>query len=380
MTTAAAMPQVRVRNLVKKFRTRRGEVVALDNVSLDVGQSERVVLLGPSGCGKTTLLRCVAGLEQPDAGEIEIGGRIVFSSDKGIFVPPEARGVSMMFQSYALWPHMTVADNVAFPLRQRRSRGTAADRGIAERVGEVLSMAACDGLQARYPAQLSGGQQQRIALARAVVANDPVVLFDEPLSNVDAKVREQLRLELVTLQRKLGFAWLYVTHDQTEATAVAHRIAVFRSGRIVQVGSPHDIYEQPRSIYVAEFVGASNELQGSVRSARDGLVEVDSDIGPLQVRDGGVPATGAVRLMFRPEQIQVRPASLAEPGAPNSFAGRVEATLFLGNCTEYAVQVGAHRLVARSLLPAGVEVDDAVVVGIAPDHIRLFAAEAEAAR
>jgi iron(III) transport system ATP-binding protein len=375
-TTAA--PQVRIRNLVKKFRTRRGEVVALDNVSLDIARSERVVLLGPSGCGKTTLLRCVAGLEQPDEGEIEIDGKLVFSSRKGIFVPPEARGVSMMFQSYALWPHMTVADNVAFPLHNRPGPKNA--RSIRERVDEVLNMAACNGLQARYPAQLSGGQQQRVALARAVVANDPVVLFDEPLSNVDAQVREQLRLELVTLQHKLGFAWLYVTHDQTEATAVAHRIAVFRSGRIVQVGSPNEVYSSPNSIYVAEFVGASNEVEGQVRATRGDLLDIDSDIGPLQVRaSGGLPA-GAVKLMFRPEQIRIERRREGEGVVPNSFSGRVEATLFLGNCTEYAVQVGQRRLIARSMMPAGVGEDDAVTVSVAPDHVRVFSAAAGEAR
>jgi iron(III) transport system ATP-binding protein len=370
----AAAPQVRIRNLVKKFRTRRGEVVALDQVSLDIGRSERVVLLGPSGCGKTTLLRCVAGLEQPDEGEIEIDGRLVFSSGKGVFVPPEARGVSMMFQSYALWPHMTVARNVGFPLHNRPGAKDA--RSINQRVDEVLAMAACSGLQARYPAQLSGGQQQRVALARAVVAKDPLVLFDEPLSNVDAQVREQLRLELVTLQQKLGFAWLYVTHDQTEATAVAHRIAVFRAGRIVQVGSPTEVYSEPNSIYVAEFVGASNELGGRVRAASGNLLEIDSDIGPLQARASGSLPAGEVKLMFRPEQIQLERRQESHAGRPNSFSGRVEATLFLGNCTEYAVQVGQRRIVARSMIPAGVQDDDTVTVSVAPEHVRVFAANA----
>jgi iron(III) transport system ATP-binding protein len=369
-----ATPQVRIRNLVKKFSTRRGEVVALDHVSLDIGRSERVVLLGPSGCGKTTLLRCVAGLEQPDEGEIEIDGKLVFSSSQGIFVPPEARGVSMMFQSYALWPHMTVADNVAFPLHNLPGPKNA--RSIRARVDEVLAMAACSGLQGRYPAQLSGGQQQRVALARAVVANDPVVLFDEPLSNVDAQVREQLRLELVTLQHKLGFAWLYVTHDQTEATAVAHRIAVFRSGRIVQVGSPNEVYSSPNSIYVAEFVGASNEVAGQVRAAHGDLLEIDSDLGPLQVRASGSLPTGQVKLMFRPEQIHIEPRLASQGIRPNSFSGRVEATLFLGNCTEYAVQVGPRRIIARSMLPTGVREDDAVTVSVAPDHVRVFSAAA----
>jgi iron(III) transport system ATP-binding protein len=362
-------PHVRVRNLVKRFRTKRGDVTALDHVSIDIGQSERVVLLGPSGCGKTTLLRCVAGLEEPDEGDIEIGGVTVFSASRGIFVPPENRGISMMFQSYALWPHMSVHDNVAYPLENRTNRDRAA---IRRRVGEALSMVACEGLQARYPAQLSGGQQQRVALARAVVANDGIVLFDEPLSNVDAKVREQLRIELVTLQRKLGFAWLYVTHDQIEATAVADRIAVFQSGSIAQLGTPEEIYNRPASRYVAEFVGSSNTISGTVAEAFGDQVAVASEIGTLHVRSA-TPATPGQRvtMVFRPEHLVVGRGPGGESG-PNRFEAQVEATMFLGTCTEHAVRVGPHRLVARSLVPESYSTRDTVTLTIDPAHLQMF--------
>lgn len=361
--------QVSVRNLVKRYRTKRGEVLALDQVSIDIAQSERVVLLGPSGCGKTTLLRCVAGLEQPDEGEIEINGVTVFSADRGIFIPPEARGVSMMFQSYALWPHMTVAENVGYPLENRAGANRKLDR---PKVDAALLMVACESLHNRYPTQLSGGQQQRIALARAVIANEGLVLFDEPLSNVDAKVREQLRIELVTLQRKLGFAWLYVTHDQTEATAVADRIAVFESGRIAQLGTPTEIYNDPASRYVAEFMGSSNTLSGTLDGHDSGLALVSSDIGMLRLKTNARAEIGdRVTVMFRPEQLEIR-AGLPATDAINSFAAKLEASMFLGTCSEHAVEIGKRRLVARSLVTDSFEPNATVSISIKPEHARMF--------
>jgi len=364
-----AGPQVSVRKLVKRYRTRRGDVLALNQVSIDIAQSERVVLLGPSGCGKTTLLRCVAGLEQPDEGEIEINGVTVFSASRGIFIPPEARDVSMMFQSYALWPHMTVAENVGYPLENRPGANRKAD---GPKVDAALAMVKCEHLRNRYPAQLSGGQQQRIALARAVIANEGLVLFDEPLSNVDAKVREQLRIELVTLQRKLGFAWLYVTHDQTEATAVADRIAVFESGQIAQLGTPNDIYNDPASRYVAEFMGSSNTLAGVLDGHDDGLAVVRSDIGLLKLRSHARAQVGdRVTVMFRPEQLEIR-AGLPAAGAVNSFPAKLEASMFLGTCSEHAVEVGPHRLVARSLVTDRFDPNETVSISIQPEHARMF--------
>ncbi|WP_324278085.1 ABC transporter ATP-binding protein [Blastococcus brunescens] len=236
--TASSTPVVEVSNLVKRFRRESGAVVnAIDDVSFEVAAGDFVVLLGPSGCGKTTLLRAIAGLETPDQGAIRIGGRAVFSAADRVEVPPERRDISMIFQSYALWPHMTAFKNVAYPLQSRRGRKVAKDE-IARRVRQALELVGVGELETQYPGQMSGGQQQRIALARALVNNDELVLFDEPLSNVDAKVREQLRFELVSMQRKLGFSALFVTHDQTEAMELAHRIAVLDSGRIAQFGTP----------------------------------------------------------------------------------------------------------------------------------------------
>ncbi|MDE3078339.1 MAG: ABC transporter ATP-binding protein, partial [Chloroflexota bacterium] len=235
--------RVAVRNLTKVYHTRRGPVLALDNVSLEIAAGEILVLLGPSGCGKTTLLRCIAGLERPDSGELYVQGRPVFSSSTHVWLPPERRQLSMVFQSYALWPHMTVFENVAYPLRNVKV--PAAE--VRERTEAVLGVVGLGAYAPAYPGQLSGGQQQRVALARAIVANEGVVLFDEPLSNLDAKVRERLRVDLLALQRDIGFSALYVTHDQTEATALGDRIAVMSTGRMAQSGTPVEIYDRPSS-------------------------------------------------------------------------------------------------------------------------------------
>ncbi|HTM76427.1 MAG TPA: ABC transporter ATP-binding protein [Devosia sp.] len=235
----AAPTRIRVRNLIKSFRRQGGggEVIPVNAVSLDVAADEMLVLLGPSGCGKTTLLRCIAGLERPDSGEIFINDEPVYSSEKGIFLPPDKRPISMVFQSYALWPHMTLFENVAYPLRARNVKGD----DIRRRTLETLDVVGLAALANQYPGQISGGQQQRVALARAVVSQTGVVLFDEPLSNVDARVREQLRLEIRRMQRAFGFSGLYVTHDQSEAMAVADRIAVLNDGHMEQIGTPEDV-------------------------------------------------------------------------------------------------------------------------------------------
>ncbi|HEX6511766.1 MAG TPA: ABC transporter ATP-binding protein, partial [Chloroflexota bacterium] len=248
-------PRVLVSHVSKTYRTRQREVVALADVSLAVADGEILVLLGPSGCGKTSLLRCIAGLERPDQGEIFIHGKAVFASSSGLALPPEDRHLSMVFQSYALWPHMSVFENVAYPLRNLKLK----DAEVRERTTAVLGVVGLADYAAAYPGQLSGGQQQRVALARAVVANEGVVLFDEPLSNLDAKVRDRLRVELLALHRDIGFSALYVTHDQTEATALGDRIAVMDVGTVAQVGTPPEIYRQPNSRYVAQFIGSANE-------------------------------------------------------------------------------------------------------------------------
>ncbi len=333
----AAGPVVRVRNLIKTFK-RRGKdaevITPVDNVSLDVEGDELVVLLGPSGCGKTTLLRCVAGLERPDSGEIEIDGQVVFSSERGIFLPPEKRGINMIFQSYALWPHMSVFDNVAYPLR---SIGTAADE-VRRRVSEVLEVVGLDGLDRQFPAQISGGQQQRVALARAIVARDPVILFDEPLSNVDAKVREQLRNELLSLKKRVRFAALYVTHDQHEAMTLGDRIAVLDSGRIVQYDAPRAIYGHPATRYVGNFVGAANITPAKVVSVDAGGIVAETSLGPMRVTSpaiGDLKAGDAVDLLTRPETWTLG----AERGATdtNSWPVELSDVVFSGPFTECVV-------------------------------------------
>ncbi|GAA5003785.1 ABC transporter ATP-binding protein [Streptomyces hyderabadensis] len=368
--SAPARSRISVRNLTKTYRTRRGDVTALRNVSMDVDEGEIMVLLGPSGCGKTTLLRCVAGLEHPDAGEITVNGRTVYSSERGISLPPERRNLSMVFQSYALWPHMSVFDNVAYPLRTAK---TSADE-VRRRVGEVLDTVGLEKYGSSYPGQLSGGQQQRVSLARALVANQGVILFDEPLSNLDAKVRDRLREELLTLQRKIGFTALYVTHDQTEATGLGDRIAVMEVGTVAQLGSPTDIYYTPASRYVADFVGSANELTGSVAEAVGDRVRVDTSVGPLL----GTPTAGMakgepVRVLFRPEHCLIAPDGAAAEG--NRFSCTVERSTFLGSHVEYNLSASGQRLVLKTmdgnLLASGAK----VAVSLDPTLARVFPAD-----
>jgi iron(III) transport system ATP-binding protein len=363
----ATQPAVRVRNLVKRFHTRRGTVMALDHVSLDVAPSERLVLLGPSGCGKTTLLRCLAGLEVPDEGEIEINGQLVFSSAQHIAVPPERRGISMVFQSYALWPHMTVFENVAYPLRNRRK-----PKGEIElRVETALRTVGCDSLIHRHPGQLSGGQQQRVSLARAIVGNDSLVLFDEPLSNVDAKVREQLRIELVAMQKRLGFAAVYVTHDQLEATAIAHRMVVMNTGSIAQAGTPREIYEGPVSRYVAEFTGTANEVPGEILGwDADGLT-VETPFGRLRSESAGDYRCGQkVRILFRPEHVQI---SLQRLDDTNCWQSVIETSMFLGTQHEHVLRNGDRYIVTRGTTDQTFRDDSTVWVHVPARYLRVFA-------
>src|SRR5690349_5350313 len=244
------------RSIVKRF----GRVTAVDGVSFEVKQGAVLTLLGPSGCGKTTTLRVVAGFERPDEGEVDIEGRTVVAPARGAFVPPEKRGLGMVFQSYAIWPHMTVFQNVAYGLVARRV--PAAD--IRRRVEQALAMVGLAGLGERPATRLSGGQQQRVALARSLVGEPRVLLLDEPLSNLDAKLRERMRVELKQLQKRLGVTTVYVTHDQTEALALSDRIIVMEAGRIVQQGDGREIYRHPRSRFVVDFVGHANLVDGTV--------------------------------------------------------------------------------------------------------------------
>jgi iron(III) transport system ATP-binding protein len=364
-------PRLIVRNVTKAFETRRGRHVALDNVSIEVADGEALVLLGPSGCGKTTLLRCVAGLERPDSGEIIVHGKTMFSSERGIYLPPEERRLSMVFQSYALWPHMTVAANIAYPLENVGV--SSAD--VKVKVASVLDLVGLGSYEMAYPGQLSGGQQQRVALARAVVANEGVVLFDEPLSNLDAKVRERLRLELLTLQRTIGFSSLYVTHDQVEAMALADRIAVMAVGRIAQLGTGDDIYRSPTSRYVANFVGKSNEVKGTVRGTDGAYTVVETPIGAfrgLAATDAQQPGK-AVVVLFRPESLV---AGLSASGS-NRLSAILQHAMFLGTHLECVLRAGDTSLLMTvtgdRIAGEGSKLD----LSVDPERVRIFS-ESEA--
>jgi iron(III) transport system ATP-binding protein len=369
MVSAAADPIVSVHDLRKTFRRQDGtKAHAIDGVSLDVGPGEFVVLLGPSGCGKTTLLRSIAGLEQPDAGTIAIRGETVFSSSSGIDYAPERRRLSMIFQSYALWPHMTAAQNVAYPLQNRRVKR----KEIAERVDRVFELVGIPELQRQYPGQMSGGQQQRVALARALAGEADLILFDEPLSNVDAKVREQLRLELLSMQRELGFAAIYVTHDQAEAMELAHRVAVMSQGHVAQLAPPREIYLEPASRYVAGFVGSANELEGTVRSVDGGTALVDTDLGEVRgVAVDGLEAGAPAVAVCRPERMRLAPE---EPASPNRWRAEVRASAFLGANLEHVVRVGEHAFrlwsVDTRLLDEGTQ----VWLSVEPEDVRVLRA------
>src|SRR5919199_2635014 len=269
--TRDAVPADRPAHIeVEDLEIRYGSVVAVNGVSFRVRAGEQLTLLGPSGCGKTTTLRAIAGLERPSAGAIRIGGKPVYASAEGIDVPAERRGLSMVFQSYAIWPHMTVFDNVAYGLRVRRK----SRQEIRDKVQQALDLVQMGAYAARRASQLSGGQQQRVALARAFVFSPSVLLFDEPLSNLDAKLRADMRIELRELQHRLGITSVYVTHDLEEALAISDRIVVMRDGLIEQVGTPGEIYNLPRNAFVADFIGSSNLIAGRLRRdlAGDGLI------------------------------------------------------------------------------------------------------------
>jgi iron(III) transport system ATP-binding protein len=374
MTTTDTPPSqspaaVSVRSLEKTFRREDGALArAIDGVTLDVQPGELVVLLGPSGCGKTTLLRAIAGLEQPDGGEIAIRGETVYSSSGGVDVPPERRRLAMIFQSYALWPHMTAFQNVAYPLQTQRTK----KKEIAERVERVFTLVGIPELQRQYPGQLSGGQQQRVALARAIVGGADLVLFDEPLSNVDAKVREQLRFELLAMQRDLGFAAVYVTHDQAEAMELAHRIAVMRDGQIAQLGRPDEIYREPLTRYVANFVGSSNELEGEVRSVDGDRAVVETAIGPVVgMAVEGLRAGDRAVALCRPERTII---TKAEPDSPNRWHGEVRASAFLGANIEHVVRVAEHTFRVWSSDTPMLDAHAPAWLHVAPEHVRILEA------
>jgi iron(III) transport system ATP-binding protein len=355
-----------VESLSKSYRAAgQAAVRAVDDISFGVASGRFLTLLGPSGCGKTTTLRCLAGLERPDAGRIVLDDTVVFDGKAGAFVPASERGIGMVFQSYAIWPHMTVFENVAFPLRvarRRRYRRAEIDR----RVGEALDLVHLGGFAARPATALSGGQQQRLALARGIVHEPKILLLDEPLSNLDAKLREQMRIELKRLQARLGITTVYVTHDQSEALALSDEIAVFEAGRIAQRGSPQQIYRAPTSRFVADFIGSANFIEGEVTGpGRDGLTAVTTPLG-LFVCPFAAPVEpgAAVLVAARPEDLAL---SSRHPGADlNVMTGRIAYRVFLGELIDYIVDHGASEIRVRAQPDCEFAVGETVHVAVPP--------------
>jgi len=353
------MPDVRLTDLQKRY----GAVTAVDGVSLHVAEGSVHTLLGPSGCGKTTTLRCIAGLERPDGGEVLIGGRAVAAPARGVFVPPERRGLGMVFQSYALWPHMTVLENIAFGLRQQRLPRAH----VEARVAEVLALTRLAGLEARYPSQISGGQQQRVALARSLALRPGVLLFDEPLSNLDAKLRESMRMELVDLHRVLGITSVYVTHDQVEAMVISDRISVMHQGRLLQTGTAREVYERPTDPFVADFLGASNFLSGQ---ASGGSIAAEGGLtiaGPIPE---GAAAGGKVLVALRPERLHLH---AADPGAAvNCWRGELVGQVYAGDHVLCRVRVGGRELRVRADPFVALEDGAPVWVSIPPAQVTVI--------
>ena len=359
------MPTIKVIKLSKSYRVGRQAVPAVRGVTLDVPDGKIVTLLGPSGCGKSTTLRCIAGLERPDDGEIFFDQRPLFSRARGIAVPPEQRNVGMVFQSYAIWPHLTVFQNVAYPLQVRR----LPPRQIAERVREVLALVGLLGLEDRPGPYLSGGQQQRVVLARALVYRPDVLLLDEPLSNLDAKVREQVREELRSLQRRLGITTLYVTHDQLEALGLSDVVAVMQAGGIVEMGSPQELYARPAHPFTASFLGEISFISGTAASADGDMVEVLTSCGLLHsIRSERALAGKPVVAGVRPEHVRLsrdRPRDQT-----NVLEGTVVSSLFEGTRVKCRVAVGEVTLLAYG--DELFTLNERLYVSIEPKHLMLL--------
>jgi iron(III) transport system ATP-binding protein len=350
-----------------EYRSSKSKSVrAAIDIAFTVERGRFFTLLGPSGCGKTTTLRSIAGLEKPRTGEISVNGRVVFSAEKNIFMPLNKRNFGMVFQSYAIWPHMSVFQNAAFPLQVRGM----ARKEIERRVGKVLDAVALGDVAARNATGLSGGQQQRLALARAIVMEPELLLLDEPLSNLDAKLRERMRFELKRLQRELGITTLYVTHDQAEALALSHDIAVMNEGRIVQIGAPRAIYEKPATRFVAEFIGNSNFIAGDVMGA-DGARDVwrvRSVLGDWLAFSQAPLASGAgVTLSIRPENVELSETPFADAGETNLSTGTVEEKVFQGDFTDFKIRAGGLTLLARAHPSLRTPVGERVHFRVAPD-------------
>jgi ABC-type Fe3+/spermidine/putrescine transport system ATPase subunit len=326
------MAFIEIQNLLKRFK----DVIAVNRIQLEIDKGEMLTLLGPSGCGKTTTLRCIAGLEKPEEGDIIIDGQPMLSQG---FVPSSKRGIGMVFQNYAVWPHMKVFSNIVYGLKLQK----ISKPKIREQAQKVLELVGLTGLEDRYPAQLSGGQQQRVALARALVTNPKVLLLDEPLSNLDAKLREELRFEIKSLVRRMGITAVYVTHDQAEAMVISDRIAVMDSGNVVQIGNPRDIYQKPANRFVADFIGTMNFMSGEVievladRSAVSVRTEFSDNLVCVTPDSTSATPGASVYASIRPEDVEV----FIEPpqASENVFKGKIVHKAYLGNFLFFFVSV-----------------------------------------
>jgi len=357
---------------VQGLTLKYGDATAIDNLDLSVADGEALVLLGQSGCGKTSTMRCIAGLEAPSAGTIKIGGEAVFDSSRGLSKPSHKRNIGMVFQSYAIWPHLTVFENVAFPLVMERVKKAE----IKTRVGQTLELVGLSAMAERGASLLSGGQMQRVALARSLVMQPSVLLLDEPLSNLDARLRDRLRIELRDLQQRLGLTSIYVTHDQEEALALADKIALMQGGRIVQIGSPDDIYSRPQSASIADFLGVGNILPSEIVDPTTVKVEgLDRNVAVESIPQG----LGELRACVRAEDIILGPAGQQ---GPNVFDGKLRVISFQGPTVRYQVEAtgGAEFIVLAPKATASQhKLHDEVTFTIAPDAVQVLPQEVAAA-
>jgi len=359
--------EIRIRGLSRNYYSEGKQIKALDNVDLTIPANKIFTLLGPSGCGKTTLLRCIVGLEVPDSGEIYIGDDLVWSSEQKIFVPPENRGLGMVFQTYAIWPHMNVFDNVAYPLQTSK----VSQAEIREKVAKTLHFVQLDGYENRPATKLSGGQQQRVALARALVAEPKVILFDEPLSNLDAKLREETRKELRSFLSELQITAVYVTHDRIEALALSDLIAVMRAGRIVELGDPKKIYFNSDHRFVADFIGRANLIKGKITRHEGKHAVFTSAIGSIVALNSQQIKVGQeAMLCVRPEFIRLAPAQVTE--GHNIFSGKMESLIFIGEAYEGEIRVGETLLTTTIDPTADIVEGDTIAISFDPDHCFLL--------
>ncbi len=358
---------IMVDGVTKTFRLQESTVKALDSLTLVAPYKKVLTLLGPSGCGKTTLLRSIAGLEVPDAGEIQIGDKLVFSSSRKVFLPPNKRNISMVFQSYAIWPHMTVFSNVAYPLEVQK----VAKAEIKRRVGETLAQVQLNGFEDRPATKLSGGQQQRVALARALVAQPRVLLFDEPLSNLDAKLREEARKELRGFLTELGISAIYVTHDRLEALTISDVIAVMNAGKIVEIGSPKGIYYNASSKFVVSFIGDVNLVESEIARKHGGLTFVQSPLGEIACKASPeLPVGTRGTLCMRPEVFEL--VTDAPHQEQNLLRCTVKQLLFTGESYEAEVMIGDTQLSVTLSSFTDVRQEDVISLFADPERCRFI--------